>query len=67
MDQEHYAFVGDYFMVLLKGQGIIEHTLEKIKIKYMSPEERKSYEISEQKRLEVQEEMRTKHEQMKKL
>lgn len=27
MDEEHFVFVGDYFNVLLLGQGITEHTL----------------------------------------
>lgn len=38
MDEEHYVFVGDYFIVLLKGQGIIEHALNKVKLKFMTPE-----------------------------
>ena len=57
MDDEHYAFVGDYFTVLLMGQGITEHALNKVKAKNMTPEERKRYEFTEQKRLESIEEM----------
>jgi PUB domain len=60
LDEEHYIFVGDYFTILLMAQGIVEHSLNKIKSKYMSEEERKRYEMAEQKRLEVLEENRKK-------
>jgi len=67
IDEEHYIFLGDYFTVLILGQGISEHTLNKLRAKYMTPEERKRYELAEQKRLEAIEEMRAKQEYMKKL
>ena len=47
MDEEHFVFVGDYFVVLLIGQGIIEHQVNKLKIKYMPEEERKRFELIE--------------------
>lgn len=40
MDDEHYIFVGEYFNVLLMGQGMSEHALNRLKFKYMSPEEK---------------------------
>jgi hypothetical protein len=40
--------------VLLRGQFLVEQSLNKIKVKFMKPEERKAYEMAEQKRLEVQ-------------
>ena len=67
MDDEHYIFVGDYFTVLLMGQGITEHALNKQKAKNMTPEERKRYEFTEQKRLESIEEMQKKNEYIKKM
>jgi len=45
IDGEHYAFVGDYFTVLKKGQTLIEKTLEPIRYKSMTPEEQKKYDI----------------------
>jgi hypothetical protein len=67
IDEEHYIFVGDYFKILLIGQGMTEHQLLKLKAKYMTPEERKRYELVEQKRLEAIEEVKKKQEYMKKL
>jgi hypothetical protein len=67
VDDEHYIFVGDYFTVLLMGQGLTEHSLNKIKAKYMSPEERARYELIEQKRLEAIRELQDKQEYMRKL
>ena len=32
MDEEHYVFIGDYFVVLLLGQGILEHQTNKLKL-----------------------------------
>jgi hypothetical protein len=40
MDEEHYVFVGDYYVVLLIGQGTIEHALNKVRAKHMTPAER---------------------------
>jgi hypothetical protein len=67
MDEEFYIFVGDYFRHLVLGQGLIDHTLTKIKMKYASEDEKKRYELIEQKRLEALEEMKRKQEIMKKL
>lgn len=67
MDPEHYVFVGDYFTVLLLGQGMTEHALNKLKVKFMTPEERQRFEIIEQKRLEVIEENKKKQEYIRKL
>lgn len=67
VDDEHYIFVGDYYNVLLIGQGLTEHALNRIKIKFMTPEERKKAELIEQKRLESLEEMHKKQEYMKKM
>jgi hypothetical protein len=47
MDEEHYVFVGDYFPILLKGQHLIDQKLQKVKVKYMNPEERKRWELAE--------------------
>jgi len=56
LDAEHYAFVGDYFTVLKKGQTLIEKVLEPIRYKAMSPEEQKKYDIlQEQKRIYAEE------------
>jgi hypothetical protein len=67
MDSEHYVFVGDHFLTLLMGQGLLEHSLMKIKVKYMPPEEKKRYELIEQKRLEALEEKERKAEIIRKL
>lgn len=67
MDEEHYVFIGDYYTVLMLGQGISEHTLNKLKAKFMTPEERKKYDLLEQKRLEVIAEVQEKQEYIKKL
>ena len=45
-------FVGDYFKVLEKGQRLTEAALEPIRVKFMSPEDRKKWEVlQEQKAL----------------
>ena len=41
MDEEHYVFIGDYFVVLLLGQGILEHQTNKLKLQFLPEEERK--------------------------
>lgn len=40
IDDVHYVFVGDYFKVLRKGQALIEKSIEPIKVKHMTPDER---------------------------
>lgn len=67
MDEEHYVFIGDYFVVLLLGQGILEHQTNRLKIKYMPEEERKRLQLVEQKRLEAIEESKNKQDYIKKL
>lgn len=67
MDEEFYIFVGDFFRHIVLGQGIIDHTLTKIKMKYASEEEKKRYELIEQKRQEALEEVKRKQDIMKKL
>ena len=47
MDDEHFVFVGDYFIVLLHGQAKIEHALNKVKVKFMTPEEKKRFDAME--------------------
>ena len=52
IDEEHYAFVGDYFTVLKRGTAKLEKKLTAIKVQFMTPEERKKHELlEEQKRL----------------
>ena len=48
MDEEHFAFVGEHFQVLLIGQNQIDQRTMKVKVKYMAPEERKRWEIAEE-------------------
>jgi len=67
MDEEHYVLIGDYFTVLMLGQGITEHALQKLRVKHLPPEERKRWELAEQKRLEALQEMQAKQEYMRKL
>ena len=40
MDDDHYVFVGDYFSVLTKGWIMMEQRMMKVKVKYMTPEEK---------------------------
>ena len=44
IDEEHFVFVGDYFKVLRKGIAIIEQAVEPIKVKFMTPEEKATWE-----------------------
>ena len=62
MDDEHYAFVGDYFTVLKRGSQMIDQRLMKVKVKYMSEEERKKHELLEQQKQIYLEEKRKKKE-----
>ena len=43
LDEEHFVFVGDYFKVLRKGIAIIEKAIEPIKVKFMTPEEKATW------------------------
>jgi hypothetical protein len=65
MDDDHYVFVGDYFTVLLKGQHQLDNRIQRVKVKYMTPEEKKRWEIVEANKLKIQEEMRKKQEYIK--
>ena len=57
LDAEHYIFVGDYFKILLKGVHAMEEILDPIKIKFMTPEERKKYlVVKESQRIYAEEE-----------
>ena len=47
LDEEHYIFVGDYFTILLRGQTIIDERVNKLRVKYMSAEEKKKWELIE--------------------
>jgi len=48
VDEEHYVFVGDYFKVLKKGTALIEKAVEPIKVKFMTPEERATWEHNQE-------------------
>lgn len=45
LDEEHHAFVGDYFAVLMEGSAMIDATTMPLKMKNMSEEERKKQEL----------------------
>merc|ERR1712070_132680 len=50
VDEEHYVYVGDVFYTLKAGIKIIDTSLEPIKVKYMTEDERtKHYVLKEQK------------------
>ena len=65
MDEEHYIFVGNYFLILMSGSSKIEDSLNKLKLKYMTPEERQKYELIERQQQEYREEMKKKQEYVK--
>ena len=44
-DAEHFVFVGDYLKVLQKGQALTEKALGPVKYKFMTPEEKKKYDL----------------------
>ncbi len=44
MDEEHYVFVGEYYIVLLHGQAKVETHLDKVRVKFMTPAEKKKFE-----------------------
>ena len=64
IDADFYAFVGDYFVVLKHAQKMITDRLMKVKVKYMTAEERKKYEILEAQKQAYAEEQRKKKELM---
>lgn len=45
IDEEHYVFIGDYFLILISGSHKIEDSLSKLQVKRLSPAERKKYEL----------------------
>ena len=67
MDEEHFAFVGDYYAVLIRGAKLIEKRLMTIKVKFMTVEERKKHEIIEESKRKYKEEQRKKDEIKEKL
>ena len=60
MDEEHYIFLGEHFKVLLSAQYLIDHELAPVRVKFMSPEERKRWELAERQKELAKEEMRKK-------
>ena len=58
-------FVGDYFLILMMGSSRIEDTINQLKLKYMSPEERKKWELIERQKQEYREEQIKKQEYMR--
>lgn len=44
IDDEHYAFVGDYYTILKRGEKLIDEKLMPIKVKYMNKDERDKWE-----------------------
>lgn len=58
-------FIGDYLNILQAGSHRIDDTLSKIKVKYMSAEERKKHEIIEQQKLEYREQQKKKQDYIK--
>lgn len=40
IDEEQHAFAGDYYAVLMEGSQIIDAETMKLKMKYMSEEEK---------------------------
>lgn len=68
-DAEHFVFVGDYLKVLQKGQALTEKALGPVKYKFMTPEEKKKYDLlQEQKAIykAEQEKQRAAKEQLQK-
>ena len=62
MDDEHYIFVGDYFVVLSRGVSEIDRVLNKLKVKYMTPDEKRKWELIEEQKQRYREEQAKKQE-----
>lgn len=44
-DAEHFVFVGDYLKVIQKGHALTERALEPVKYQFMTPEEKKKFDV----------------------
>lgn len=62
MDDEHYIFVGDYLVVLSRGVSEIDRVLNKLKVKYMTPDEKRKWELIEEQKQRYREEQAKKQE-----
>ena len=65
MDEEHFAYVGEHFQVLLYTQKQIYSKTMVLKVKYMPPEEKKRWLLAEEARKGAIEEMEKKNEIMR--
>lgn len=52
IDEEQHAFAGDYFAVLMEGSQIVDAETMKLKMKYMSEEEKAKQELIQKNREE---------------
>ena len=44
-DKDHFVFVGDYFRLLHKSLVLIDNAADPLRVQFMTPEEKKHWEI----------------------
>ena len=67
LDEEMHAFAGDYYAVLMEGSALIDAETMKLKMKYMSEEEKAKQELIQKNREEYKAKMKADQEYKKNL
>lgn len=67
LDEEQHAFAGDYFQLLMESSQLIDAETMKLKMKYMSEEERQKQELIQKNREEYKAKMKADAEYKKQL
>ena len=61
-DKDHFVFMGDYFKLLSKSMVLIDKAADPLRVQYMTPEEKKKWEILQESKRIFKEEQRKKQE-----
>jgi len=66
-DVDHFVFVGDYFRLLHKSLVLIDDAADPLRVQFMTPEEKKKWEILQESKRIYKEEQRKKKADIEKL
>ncbi len=61
-DKDHFVFMGDYFKLLSKSMVLIDKAADPLRVQFMTPEEKKKWEILQESKRIFKEEQRKKQE-----
>lgn len=61
-DKDHFVFMGEYFKLLMKSLQLIDKAADPLRVQFMTPEEKKKWEILQESKRIFKEEQRKKQE-----